>query len=487
MEGILKTEPEDSQDIINFQSYIDAVKKEQIKWNLFVQLMLDLSNTSKRQKLLISILLNELRNYIEQDYCQQKICEKNDIEKLENVNDTTKNFKQQQQSKESTSLIKKGSCLELNPKSTIHKEEFKKSKTDNSNYDDIIEDEVSYIYNLPDDENSIIMENPFDERTQSETEEVNKEEGGEENNIVENHENAEEIAINDHPNAEDETQMNADENRDEKTFDTVETSTTNNTKIFSIEDIHTDYFESASKTVCEMCNYTYKSKDRSIHWLNIHFRQKFNEEIGEKINISFPNCPFDYCHFKNAHSITDVKKHIFCTHGLQKKYFYEAMKNRRGFELTNIPNIFRNEPLIKVKQNSDQDFNLINAVDEVFSKKAKLGRPPKIHQCKMCNKIVKTRQQLIIHVQFVHCAKKDKRCHICDKGFKRKQDLGTHIKRVHDENKDFICDKCGKGYAKNSDLRNHTAKATCEIRKPYMDKLEEAYSRCEMLNSKGKV
>ena len=45
MEGILKTEPEDSQDIINFQSYIDAVKKEQIKWNLFVQLMLDLSNT----------------------------------------------------------------------------------------------------------------------------------------------------------------------------------------------------------------------------------------------------------------------------------------------------------------------------------------------------------------------------------------------------------------------------------------------------------
>ena len=28
MEGISKTEPEDSQDIINFQSYIDAVKKE---------------------------------------------------------------------------------------------------------------------------------------------------------------------------------------------------------------------------------------------------------------------------------------------------------------------------------------------------------------------------------------------------------------------------------------------------------------------------
>ena len=420
MEGILKTEPEDSQDIINFQSYIDAVKKEQIKWNLFVQLMLDLSNTSKRQKLLISILLNELRNYIEQDYCQQKNCEESNVEKLEHVNDTTRNFKLQQSSKSSSLIQKeymiKDSCLELNPKSTTQEDELKKSETENSNYDDIIEDEVSYIYNSPDDENSIIMENPFDERTQSETEEVNKEEGGGENDLEENHENAEEIAINDHPNADDETQMNADENRDKRTFDTVETSTTNSTKIFSIEDIHTDYFDSASKTVCEMCNYTYKSKDRSIHWLNIHFRQKFNEEIGEKINISFPNCPFDYCHFKNAHSITDVKKHIFCTHGLQKKYFYEAMKNRRGFQLTNIPNIFRSEPLIKVEQNSDQDFNLTNAVDEVFSKKAKPGRPSKIHQCKMCHKIVKTRQQLIIHVQIVHCTKKDQRCHICDKG-----------------------------------------------------------------------
>ena len=66
----------------------------------------------------------------------------------------------------------------------------------------------------------------------------------------------------------------------------------------------------------------------------------------------------------------------------------------------------------------DQDFNLLDAV-EVFSNKkpnAKLGRPPKIHQCKLCHKIVKSRQQLIIHVQIVHGAKKDKRCHICDKG-----------------------------------------------------------------------
>ena len=499
MEGILKTEPEDSQDIINFQSYIDAVKKKRIEWDLFVQLMLDLSNTSKnRQKLLISILLNELRNYIDQDYCQQKNCVENNVEKLENVNETTKHFKEQQQSYESSSLILKesiiqGGCLELNPNSTIHEEELKKSKTENSNYDDIIEDEVSYIYNLPDDENSIVLENPYDENSQSESEEVNKEER--ENNLVENNENAEEIAINDHPNAEDETQMNTDENKDEKIFDTVETSaTTNGTKIFSKEWLlHNDYFESASKTVCEMCNYTYNtqfsaSRDRSTHWLKKHFRQKFNEEIGEKMKISFPRCPFDNCEIKNKQrNETHLINHIFLSHGLQKKYFYEEMKNRKDFELTNIPNNFRHEPFLKVDQNSDQDFNLANAVDEVFSKKAKLGRLPKIHQCKMCHKILKTRQHLIKHVEEVHCAKKDKRCHICDKGFKRQKDLEIHIKRMHNESRDFICDKCGKGYVKRYDLRMHTTKATCKVRKPIMDKLEEAYKRCEMLNSEGKI
>ena len=496
MEGILKTEPEDSLDIqINFQSYIDAVKKEQIKWDLFVQLMLDLSNTSmNRQKLLISILLIELRNYIEKD-CQQKNCEENNIEKLENVDDTTKNFKQQ--SNESSSLIQKESmiqgddCLELNPKSTIHEEELKKSKTENSNYDDIIEDEVSYIYNLTDDGNSIIIENPFDETTQSEAEEVNKDNKEGEKIFVEN---VEEIAINDYSNAKDENQMNTDENRDEKIFDTVETSTTtNSTKLFSIEAIHNDYFDSASKTVCEMCNYTYNtqfsaSRDRSTHWLKKHFRQKFNEEIGEKMKISFPRCPFDNCEIKNKQrNETHLINHIFLSHGLQKKYFYEEMKNRKDFELTNIPNNFRREPFIKVHQNSDQDFNLANAVDEVFSKKAKLGRLPKIHQCKMCHKILKTRQHLIKHVEEVHCAKKDKRCHICDKGFKRQKDLEIHIKRMHNEIRDFICDKCGKGYVKRYDLRMHTTKATCKVRKPIMDKLEEAYKRCEMLNFEGKI
>ena len=141
MEGILKSEPEDSpQDIINFQSYIDAVKKEQIKWELFVQLMLDLSNSMNRQKLLISILLNELKDYIHKENRQTS----QDVENIEKENDdddSLKNFMKKtsvinfkQQSNEE-SLIQEESSM-------IQDSLVQESKTEN-NYDDIIEDEGS--------------------------------------------------------------------------------------------------------------------------------------------------------------------------------------------------------------------------------------------------------------------------------------------------------------------------------------------------------
>ena len=57
------------EDNIDFQSYIDAVKQGNIAWDFFVQLMKDLSITTKRQKSLIIILLNELKNYMEKE-CQ---------------------------------------------------------------------------------------------------------------------------------------------------------------------------------------------------------------------------------------------------------------------------------------------------------------------------------------------------------------------------------------------------------------------------------
>ena len=52
---------------IDFQTYVDAVKTESITWEFFVQLMEDLCITKKRQKMFISILLQEFKNYIDKE------------------------------------------------------------------------------------------------------------------------------------------------------------------------------------------------------------------------------------------------------------------------------------------------------------------------------------------------------------------------------------------------------------------------------------
>ena len=51
-------------DNVDFESYIDAVKENHITWKFFIRLMDDLANNMIRQKLLISILLKEFKNYL---------------------------------------------------------------------------------------------------------------------------------------------------------------------------------------------------------------------------------------------------------------------------------------------------------------------------------------------------------------------------------------------------------------------------------------
>ena len=60
-----------ASDNINFKSYIDAVKEKKITWDLFIQLMQDLSTNMNRQKLLISILLEEFKTLINTNQCWQ--------------------------------------------------------------------------------------------------------------------------------------------------------------------------------------------------------------------------------------------------------------------------------------------------------------------------------------------------------------------------------------------------------------------------------
>ena len=58
-----------SNDTVNFKSYFDFVKQEKLSWEMFVQLIEDLANNVKRQKLLISFLLKESHQYtLERDF-----------------------------------------------------------------------------------------------------------------------------------------------------------------------------------------------------------------------------------------------------------------------------------------------------------------------------------------------------------------------------------------------------------------------------------
>ena len=63
-------------DNVNFESYIVAVKQKKLSWDMFVQLMDDISNNGNRQKLLISTLMKEFKSCIDGN-CQSQEKPKN--------------------------------------------------------------------------------------------------------------------------------------------------------------------------------------------------------------------------------------------------------------------------------------------------------------------------------------------------------------------------------------------------------------------------
>ena len=63
-----------SNDTVNFKSYFDFVKQKKISWEMFVQIIEDLANNIKRQKLLISFLLKEFKRCIDGEcHLQEKL------------------------------------------------------------------------------------------------------------------------------------------------------------------------------------------------------------------------------------------------------------------------------------------------------------------------------------------------------------------------------------------------------------------------------
>ena len=309
-----------NSDSINFKSYIDAVKEKKITWDLFIQLMQDLSTNMNRQKLLISILLQEFKTFINTNQCLQ--CQSKG---------KSENFQ----------------CIPTT-----------------------IEDSMIQKSNFQDYESGIIIRGKNEEKYNFEDNPINE-------SIIEGSANLESTLI-------------IEENLSFENF----------TKPLE-NDIREEEIKNLPSNSCNLAL--------------------------EKMIKSEPNDGID-------------------------------------FELT--PNDGSNIELT--------DSNLV-------SNRLRQGPPKKIHQCRLCMKILKNPRHLLVHIKSVHEGRKDEECHICDKKFARRNDLNKHITR-HKKVQNYVCDKCARGYAFRYELTNHINKNLCEIEKQKSSVVEEAYQRCENIS-----
>ena len=328
-----------NSDSINFKSYIDAVKEKKITWDLFIQLMQDLSTNMNRQKLLISILLQEFKTFINTNQCQQ--CQ----------------------------LQGKSENFQFIP-TTI--------KTNTTNIED-----------------SLIQKSTFEDYDSD-------------------------IIISE----EDEDKGNFEDNSINESM-IKESASIESTLIIAEE-------------------------------------EKFERNCMSTKNLSFEN-------FMKLQGSENGEEEI--------KNFDSNSENLA------LEKMIKSEPNdginFELMPNDSSNFEL---TDSKVSNRLRQGPPKKIHQCRLCMKILKNPGHLLLHIKSVHERRKDENCHICDKKFARKNDLQKHIAR-HKKVQNFVCDKCAKGYAFRYELRNHINKGMCEIEKQKLSVVEEAYQRCENITT----
>ena len=149
-----------------------------------------------------------------------------------------------------------------------------------------------------------------------------------------------------------------------------------------------------------------------------------------------------------------------------------------------------------------------------------------LHQCSKCDKNFPALEDLEIHNQKVHLAKKqifeywcikceinlnsDKdlidhmktenheknpqgskieglQCTICQQKFSRTQTLDNHIKTVHENVKNYFCENCGKSYSDQSSLRSHIKDKHKDLKPHKCDSCNKAFNRKHTLKQHVKI
>jgi len=106
--------------------------------------------------------------------------------------------------------------------------------------------------------------------------------------------------------------------------------------------------------------------------------------------------------------------------------------------------------------------------------------------CSICAKTFTRKDNLDIHIRFVHEKEKPFKCDHCGTRFGQKANLDGHIRSVHEKEKPFKCDHCGTRFGQKANLNTHIRSHTGE--KPYKcNACEKSYSRHSHLREHQRI
>ena len=383
---------------INFQHYVDLVKQKGMHWNLFVDVMEDISySDADRLRRLNAILLNELT----MDYSH--------IDKSKYLNVILlREFKNVIQKKHEIE-VSQNEDFDNSEESNVHeilnehKNEQVIMNSGGSNAHEILNEDI------------IIKKEDFVNSEESNTHEILNEDT-------------------DIKNEEDLVNYERSNSHDFLTKD-------NDNK-------NKEYFES--------------SEEANIHENSIEDTNDMNKEnlvslYKEKsieCNPREPNARKFLCHICNNeyYMYFHLKQHIRKVHEKKKNITNIQMVKIIDRDATIKENAsFSNENHLKIHvdaNHKDPKHHKCKFCGKLLSEEGILNMHIHLnhegHKCEICGKSFSQARTLKNHIHTVHEGHKDHKCKSCGKSFTEAGTLKNHIKTIHEDHKDKKCESCDR-------------------------------------------
>ena len=422
-----KMEKNNSEEI-NFQHYVDAAKQNKIDWNIFIDLMQDLSYSDiDRLRNLNAILLTELT------------MNQSNMDKFKYLNGLllTEFKKYIQRNQINIDMTSRNEDSENHVEANIY-ESLDDNESQNQNQD------FNYI-------DSNVYENLDDNETKDNITSLCKEEIIESNtNIFLCHICNKEYNINFHLNQHIKN-VHEKENSNALHFNTIQ----NDQKI--------DENQMTAKSIPNAINS--KIPTHSYKHENQVPKNEYSKARNLKTDIhsvheghKYHKCKFCVKLFDKA---GHLKTHIHTVHEGHKNYkcdscgkFFTALQ---GLErhLHNVHDGYKDYNC----ETCSKSFSLAGVLKRHIQT---VHEGHRNHICQSCFKTFSEASTLKNHIYTVHDGHKDNKCESCGNSFSTRQNLKTHIKTIHEGQKDHKCEYCAKSFSHAHTLKNHINKNVCK-------------------------